>query len=102
MSVVSKNPVKIQPAARTKNIVATLINAPEAAVHQVKNLKSHQPHGHVYRLTAGEGAYLNVGLKLGALPILRRKQAKLVTQNVMRYVIVTKLAMELMSMKRVN
>lgn len=36
-------------------------------------------------------AYLKVGLKFGALPIFRRKHAKLVTQNVIRYVIVTKL-----------
>lgn len=38
-----------------------------------------------------KSAYLKVGLKFGALPIFRRKQAKLVTQNVIRYVIVTKL-----------
>jgi hypothetical protein len=36
--------------------------------------------------------YLNVGLKFGALPILRRKHAKLVTQKVIKYVMVTKLA----------
>ena len=45
---------------------------------------------------------MKVGLKFGALPILRRKQAMLVTQKVMRYVIVTILAMVLTSANKVN
>ena len=53
-------------------MIIPLITAPAPAVHQVK--------------------YLKLGLKFGADPILRRKQARFVARNVIRYVMVIKLA----------
>ena len=59
-----------------------LRTAPIPAVHHVK--------------------YLNLGLKFGADPIFNRKQARFVAKKVMRYVMVMKLAIWLISQSKVN
>ena len=58
------------------------MTAPTKAVHQLK--------------------YLKLGLKFGAELIFRRKQARFVAKKVMRYVMVMKLAIWLISHSKVN
>lgn len=98
LDIISNPPCNTAHHELTKNIVAKLINDPTAAVHQVKNLPQLAAHSPPLPVTT----YLNVGLKFGALPIFSKKQAIFVTQKVIRYVIVTKLAIVLISANNVN